>query len=536
MSTIESRLQNNFKVMGMLSKIMSSSGNKVTVAWPIHTFADFDSLAGDALAVLNAEQILYAPLVRNEDRLGWEQYSSEFRQGGGRDTTSIPEIRPTLQPTVQGSGSPARSLSSTPTMGVTAYPTLPAVNSTLLADTRVQTAENVFSTGSQIPAFIHSQRLNGPLSREESRAMYSPVWQVVPHQNDITLFNYNLLNVHTFDRLVNASIALGTGGFFSELIDSQSIFGSSSVPDDHPRSILVEPIFSEAGNTESTVVGHLVAFIPWSALFEGILAERSTVTIDAVFEQTCGEEFTYSIGLGSAEFKGYTDGHDEVYDEFEQSIKLSALEGNSATSFGVPDECESILRMFPSEGYKQGYFSKTASNLMIATLVVFALVIVLFNVYDGLVRRRQKKVYSVATKSNAIVSSLFPAQIRDKLIADEDESRRRGKRSSDAASFDFGAFGSSSDAATWTNEMQKGTLGMVDENSPPIADLFPSATVAFMDISGFTAWSSQREPSQVFILLETIYRAFDRIAKRRRVFKVETIGDCYVAGKSSSLV
>ena len=38
-----------------------------------------------------------------------------------------------------------------------------------------------------------------------------------------------------------------------------------------------------------------------------------------------------------------------------------------------------------------------------------------------------------------------------------------------------------------------------------------------------------REPCQVFILLETLYSAFDAIAKRRRIFKVETIGDCYVA-------
>ena len=38
-----------------------------------------------------------------------------------------------------------------------------------------------------------------------------------------------------------------------------------------------------------------------------------------------------------------------------------------------------------------------------------------------------------------------------------------------------------------------------------------------------------REPCQVFILLETIYGAFDAIAKRRRIFKIETIGDCYVA-------
>jgi class 3 adenylate cyclase len=31
------------------------------------------------------------------------------------------------------------------------------------------------------------------------------------------------------------------------------------------------------------------------------------------------------------------------------------------------------------------------------------------------------------------------------------------------------------------------------------------------------------------MLLETIYGAFDQIAKKRSVFKVETIGDCYVA-------
>ena len=44
-----------------------------------------------------------------------------------------------------------------------------------------------------------------------------------------------------------------------------------------------------------------------------------------------------------------------------------------------------------------------------------------------------------------------------------------------------------------------------------------------------TAWSSEREPAQVFTLLETLYQSFDGIAKRLKVFKVETIGDSYVA-------
>ena len=84
----------------------------------------------------------------------------------------------------------------------------------------------------------------------------------------------------------------------------------------------------------------------------------------------------------------------------------------------------------------------------------------------------------------------------------------------------------------------------------------------FGDISGFTAWSSTREPTQVFTLLETIYQyvvgcwtnvgqgaqrpslntvthicfftchcdsAFDTLAKKHNVFKVEVVGDCYVA-------
>lgn len=43
------------------------------------------------------------------------------------------------------------------------------------------------------------------------------------------------------------------------------------------------------------------------------------------------------------------------------------------------------------------------------------------------------------------------------------------------------------------------------------------------DISGFTAWSSVREPSQVFELLESIYANFDTLAEQKGVYKVETV-------------
>ena len=45
------------------------------------------------------------------------------------------------------------------------------------------------------------------------------------------------------------------------------------------------------------------------------------------------------------------------------------------------------------------------------------------------------------------------------------------------------------------------------------------------DLAGFTQWSSTRTPGEVFDLLTAIYLEFDRLAMKRKVFKVETIGD-----------
>jgi len=57
----------------------------------------------------------------------------------------------------------------------------------------------------------------------------------------------------------------------------------------------------------------------------------------------------------------------------------------------------------------------------------------------------------------------------------------------------------------------------------PIADLFPDASISLADISGFTAFSSSRQPAHSFQLLETLYQTFDKVAQRKRIFKVETV-------------
>lgn len=51
----------------------------------------------------------------------------------------------------------------------------------------------------------------------------------------------------------------------------------------------------------------------------------------------------------------------------------------------------------------------------------------------------------------------------------------------------------------------------------------------FASISGFARWSVYRDPKEVFDLLEALFGAFDEIAKRQKVYKIENTGGTYVA-------
>lgn len=54
-------------------------------------------------------------------------------------------------------------------------------------------------------------------------------------------------------------------------------------------------------------------------------------------------------------------------------------------------------------------------------------------------------------------------------------------------------------------------------------------SVLFADIAGFTSFCSNRHPTVVLTLLETLYGELDKNMSKRGVFKVEHIGDCLMA-------
>ena len=277
------------------------------------------------------------------------------------------------------------------------------------------------------------------------------------------------------------------------------------------------PVFKSFNQTDNEVVAIIFALFQWSSHFKNLLS-REENGIVLVLENGCSQPFTYGINGKDVVFLGTGDLHNTKFDYMVQHASFSNLRTlQDGTEYGVKfkyDYCPVSIRLYPSQDFVDSITTSEPMVMSITVLLVFIFTILMFLVYDRLVERRQKLVLNRAVQSTAIVSSLFPKAYADRLL---EQSNTCSSRSSSYSS---------------NNKRLKSFLiGDFENNSGdhPIADLFPFATVIFADIAGFTAWSSTREPVQVFVLLQKLYQAFDVIAQKRRVFKVETIGDSYVA-------
>jgi class 3 adenylate cyclase len=72
-------------------------------------------------------------------------------------------------------------------------------------------------------------------------------------------------------------------------------------------------------------------------------------------------------------------------------------------------------------------------------------------------------------------------------------------------------------------------LQRIRAGEQPILDQYRDTTVLFTDIVGFTKWSSNLSPLSLAVKLNKIYTIFDYLSDKYKVYKVETIGDAYMA-------
>lgn len=192
-----------------------------------------------------------------------------------------------------------------------------------------------------------------------------------------------------------------------------------------------------------------------------------------------------------------------MYNNFDRFVDLALHTNPNFKS--TPGHCRYSMHLYPGEEFADLYLTPVPVLFTVSVLGAFVFMVAVFYVYNWLVHQRNEKLVADAARSNAVITSLFPDNIRDKLIGAESGSSKKNPRS-------------------FQDLLDPASDPLTDLSRPPLADYFATATVMFADICGFTAWSSVREPSQVFTLLETVYGEFDRLTRHAKVFKVETVG------------
>eukprot|EP00980_Cylindrotheca_fusiformis_P027394 scaffold20324_cov86-Cylindrotheca_fusiformis.AAC.2 len=193
---------------------------------------------------------------------------------------------------------------------------------------------------------------------------------------------------------------------------------------------------------------------------------------------------TYKIDGPNAFLLGESDMHDPKYDALEVTEVFIDLDIDPALVPGFTCAPTLTLHVYPSKEFEDSFHTTKP--------IIYTMIVALIFVFTTMTSR---KVMDRIVQQDIVVSNVFPSAIRERLYQHQRQGHQEGKKGAD----------------------QDDTIGGLD-------NIFDGG----LPLS-FTAWSSAREPQQVFVLLESIYSAFDRIAYRHSVFKVETVGDCYVA-------
>ena len=204
----------------------------------------------------------------------------------------------------------------------------------------------------------------------------------------------------------------------------------------------------------------------------------------------------------------------------------------------------------------------------IAQLFIMVLLYNSFRIFNIHVQRTNDEMLQKSNKALQFVAQMFPEKLREQLfhhndgtnqvtneskicstshhksettiVLDDkamDRNRDVHKDSSEdiesgigRGSLDNTTTGTTSETNNTNNGASCGSMVLHNNDDyTPIAELYPETTVMLLDLAGFTEWSANHEPREVFLLLEAIFYEFDLLASKRNIFKVETVGDCYVA-------
>ena len=352
---------------------------------------------------------------------------------------------------------------------------------------------------------------------DESQPPFFPVWQQMPRNDSRLMFNEY---ANWFSK---AAIALRALLTLTEPSVSQLMWDDETLvcnPEEYitPLGLLIYPITSLYN--ESAILGVVSVSFRVEDFLSGAIAQSSSHSVDVVITNTCGQIFSYHVEGGNAIFVQEGDALDSLSSTGDLVIEQEWGE--------IRASCFYTTHVYPSSDLRHELITNQPTIDLIVLISICVVTFLGFMGYTVFVEKRQAKLLRAATQTSAIVTQLFPRTVRDRMLRENSPGFQTRLTLPKTPKIRLKNFLADSPMVS-ENERRHDHQEDESDYTEPIADLFPHTTVLFADIAGFTAWSSEREPSQVFKLLESLYRKFDEVAHKLGVFKVETIGDCYVA-------
>ncbi|KAG7352211.1 adenylate/guanylate cyclase [Nitzschia inconspicua] len=461
----------NFALVQQLCGTITSESLMSNQIFPNVTLPDFEITGGFVDGMGGIMMALFAPLIPSSQKEKWEEYSVLHQDWLNRSAllkVESPSHRDQLHGTIQDHEHD-RHLE------------VVSLDPQTIVELEIPDEPTILS---EIWKWDADEKV--PVESTSAHDYYAPLWQSSPHNADTVnadLFSDPHIS-ELFSSMINSGETVLSPGYeIGNLFDWMFDPNEKSQKVD-PHAFIMEKVHVDFGQGQE-VAGFVLALTSFRNLFTRLLPE-GTEGIYAVVTGTpaCERNMTFLLRGNTADFLGYEDLHELSLDHHRRSVPMELYET-------VPDDlCLHLLNVYPSKAYIDSF--NTNKPVVYTSIVVLAFVVttIFFLVYERLVTKREQ------TKNAAlrVVSSIFPSNVQEKVL--------RG----------------ATDVNTGSTEKEN-----------VIASFYPATTVLFADIEGFTAWSSTREPVQVFRLLECVYGAFDGIARRRKIFKVETVGDCYVA-------
>ncbi len=336
-------------------------------------------------------------------------------------------------------------------------------------------SSNVFQTippaidPSTVPKYIHGAN-NIPLAINES-ATYAVWWQYAPIISDRSIINFNVMTPlmqavsssvkspfatmsptqyytpkkkkkpikndyatnedDDMNTTVPASPSNSADDIIETILQKQS---ATSYTSGDPYSYLYYPILNTAtnssGGSNAMIVAVISATIEWKSYLTYAIFEGHNEIVCVIHEHHSANEnngddledvvFSFEANSDQVYFLGNEDYHDPNFDHLVVSFNITLdIDGNTYKYTGFPynhDMVSYSVHIYPTKAMKDSYTTSTSIEVAGGILFCFLLTVVAFCYYDGIVAKRQKIVMDNAAKTYNIVSSLFPATVRDRMM------------------------------------------------------------------------------------------------------------------------